>query len=92
MSTLSHIRNSMGEVLELDYFGKNGLSTYDLKQAKTATRRNQTSIEIELIAQGCLNSEAHFRTLAAELELDYQDEINPASIIKSASIDVLLKR
>lgn len=92
MSPLSHIRNPMDETLELEYFGKNTISIGDLTQAKTAARRNQTSIEIELIAQGCLNSDAHFRTLAAELELDYQDEINPASIIKSASIDVLLKR
>lgn len=91
-STCSHLRNPMDEILELEYFERNVLSIGDLSNAKYAARRNQTTIQNELIAQGCIHSNTHFKALADELGLKYQDKINPASIIKSPSIDVLLKR
>lgn len=83
---------SNNEVQELAYFTSLEIDPDILQSAKHAARRNLTTIQEELIANGMLDEAVHFRQLAKRLELPFLSHIDPTLIIGSQYIDVLLKR
>lgn len=80
------------EEQELAYFSSTDIAADVLQTAKIASRRNSTTVQVELIANGQLDEEQHYTQLAKELKLPFWNRIDPNLIIGSKYIDILLKR
>lgn len=80
------------EAQELRYFLSDGINPVHLQSCKIASRKNSTTVEMELVANGFLNEEDHYRQLAERLALPFLNRIDKNSIIGSKYLDILLKR
>ena len=77
---------------ELSFFRACGIGKPILSRAADAARSNGTSVEAELIAARQIRPEIYYRWMAQNLGLSYFEQIDPASVLPSSSIDALLQR
>ena len=77
---------------EARFFLRCGIGKPHVEAATKAARRNATSIERELIAEGLIEPELYYRWLAGELGLSYIDRIDPEEMVRLPHMDVLLRR
>jgi cellulose synthase/poly-beta-1,6-N-acetylglucosamine synthase-like glycosyltransferase len=77
---------------ELSFFRACGIGKPTLVRAAEAARTNGTSVEAELIAARQIRPDIYYRWMAQNLGLPFFEQIDPASVLASPSIDALIKR
>ena len=77
---------------EARFFRSCGIGKPHLARAIEDARRNDTTIEAELIAARHIRPDIYYRWLAECLGLPFLEKINPRSVLTPASVDILLVR